>query len=135
MKSEAIPNGAIKTFPWNEVPTGWRFELLGNVASVRRGSSPRPAGDPRYFGGTIPWFKIGDATRSGSRFLSATEEFVNEEGAKWSVRIPPGSLIVANSGVALGFAVIAEIEGCIHDGWLMLDNLSEADRDFIYYCN
>jgi type I restriction enzyme S subunit len=126
--------GGIKTFSWNSVPDGWRLELLGNLCSVRRGASPRPAGDPRYFGGDIPWFKIGDATRSRSRFLYTTDVFVNEEGAKCSVRIPPGSLIVSNSGVSLGFAVITGLEGCIHDGWLLLDKLKGVDRDYLYYC-
>jgi type I restriction enzyme S subunit len=134
MKVNQLPAGGIKTFSWNTVPKDWRFELLGNVCSVRRGASPRPAGDPRYFGGDIPWFKIGDATRSGSRFLSVTEESVNEKGADCSVRVPIGSLIVANSGVSLGFAVIAAVEGCIHDGWLLLDKFTAADRDFLYYC-
>jgi type I restriction enzyme, S subunit len=127
-------SGAIRTFDWTKVPAGWKFELLGNIATIRRGASPRPAGDPRYFGGKIPWFKIGDATRSPSRYLWTTEEFVNEEGAKHSVRVPAGSLIVSNSGVSLGFAVIPQVEGCIHDGWLLLDNFRDVERDYLYYC-
>jgi len=128
------PPGAIKTFEWTSAPTNWRFEMLGNLASVRRGASPRPAGDPRYFGGHIPWFKIGDATRRKGRFISTTEEFVNEEGARCSVRIPAGSLIISNSGVSLGFARITRVEGCIHDGWLLVSDLLNVDRDYLYYC-
>ena len=132
--AEDVHSGAIKTFDWISVPNGWKFELVGNVATVRRGASPRPAGDPRYFGGTIPWFKIGDATRSPSRYLSTTEEFVNEEGVKHSVKVPAGSLIVSNSGVSLGFAVITKVDGCIHDGWLLLELLDGVERDYLYYC-
>jgi type I restriction enzyme, S subunit len=134
MVSDSQIAGAIKTFDWTDVPPGWRFDLLGNVCRVRRGASPRPAGDPRFFVGNIPWFKIGDATRSGSRYLSKTEEFVNEVGASHSVKIPAGSLIVSNSGVSLGFAVITKVEGCIHDGWLLLENFNGAERDYLYYC-
>jgi type I restriction enzyme S subunit len=134
MRIEQTQSGAIKTFDWTHLPKGWKFELLGNLVTIRRGASPRPAGDPRFFGGTIPWFKIGDATRSPSRFLSVTEDFVNEEGAKHSVRVPPGSLIISNSGVSLGFAVITQIEGCIHDGWLFLDDFRGVERNYLYYC-
>lgn len=133
MGASEIPLGAIKTFDWETIPDGWKFELLGNVARIRRGASPRPAGDPRYFGGTIPWFKIGDATRSFGRYLSATEEFVNEDGAKRSVRVPAGSLLISNSGVSLGFAVITKVEGCIHDGWLLVEKLHDLDQDYLYY--
>jgi type I restriction enzyme S subunit len=124
----------IRTFDWTSLPDGWELDLLGKRAKVRRGSSPRPAGDPRYFGDTIPWIKIGDATKNGCRFLESTEEFVNEDGARHSVRIPAGSLIVSNSGVSLGFATITRIGGCIHDGWLLLTDFERLDRDFLYYC-
>ena len=126
-------SAGIKTFTWSSLPPGWQFDLLGNRCNVRRGASPRPAGDPRYFGGQIPWFKIGDATRVGGRFLVHTQEFVNETGASHSVRVPPGSLLVSNSGVSLGFAIINKVEGCIHDGWLFLSDFRDADRDYLYY--
>jgi type I restriction enzyme, S subunit len=115
------------------LPDGWRTVMLGEICRIRRGASPRPAGDPRYFGGTIPWFKIGDATATGARHLSDTEETVNDLGASKSVRIPVGSLIVANSGVSLGFAVITGAEGCIHDGWLYLSSFNGVERDYLYY--
>ncbi|RYD62644.1 MAG: hypothetical protein EOP84_34395, partial [Verrucomicrobiaceae bacterium] len=127
--------GGIWVFDEVELPDGWTFDQLGNRCTVRRGSSPRPAGDPRYFGsGTIPWIKIGDATNTGSRFIEKTAEHVNEEGAKCSVLIPAGSLIIANSGVSLGFAAITRVPGCIHDGWLLISDFRELDRDYLYYC-
>lgn len=127
--------GGIWVFDEVELPDGWVFDQLGNRCTVRRGASPRPAGHPRYFGsGTIPWIKIGDATNTGSRFIEKTAEHVNEEGAKCSVHIPAGSLIIANSGVSLGFAAITRVPGCIHDGWLLTTDFRELDRDYLYYC-
>lgn len=123
----------LRYFPNWELPEGWRWASLGAIARIRRGASPRPAGDPRYFGGSIPWFRIGDATATSSRYLTQTVETVNEEGAKRSVRIPPGSLIVANSGVSLGFATIVQVEGCIHDGWLLLDDLRGVEKLYLFY--
>ena len=38
---------------------------LGEVCKVVRGSSPRPQGDPRYFGGDVPRLMIADITRDG----------------------------------------------------------------------
>lgn len=39
--------------------------------------------------------------------------------------VKAGSLIFANCGVSLGFARIITFEGCIHDGWLAMENIDE----------
>lgn len=135
MMNKGTLMSGLHLFDKTELPLGWKFDLLDNYCTIHRGASPRPAGDPKYFGnGTIPWIKIGDATKTGGRYIESTNKHVNEEGAKHSVRIPAGSLIIANSGVSLGFATITKMEGCIHDGWLSLTNFKNLDRDYLYYC-
>ena len=110
----------------------WPTCALGELCTITRGSSPRPIADSRYFdGGTISWIKIADATKSG-KFLYETKEHVNEFGASFSKRLPPGTLIVATSGT-LGYTQILGVEGCAHDGWLILQDLQELDRDYAYY--
>jgi type I restriction enzyme S subunit len=135
MAAKALLGGALDVFGDINLPEGWKFDLLGNRCTIRRGASPRPAGDPKYFGGgSIPWIKIGDATKIGGRYIESTDEYVNQEGAKRSVQIPPGSLVISNSGVSLGFAAITRIGGCIHDGWLYPTAFRDLDRDYLYYC-
>jgi len=111
---------------------GWPTKKLGELADICRGSSPRPISDTRFFdGGTVPWIKIADATKSG-KFLYKTKQHVNDFGASFSRRLPPGTILVAASGT-LGYTQILGVEGCAHDGWLILQNLRELDRDFAYY--
>jgi type I restriction enzyme S subunit len=98
---------------------GWEARRLGELATIRRGASPRPI--ERYLGGTIPWIKISDATASSDLYIHGTAEAVTEAGAARSVRLEPGAIVVANSGVSLGFARILRIAGCIHDGWLSIE--------------
>ena len=110
----------------------WPTRKLGELADICRGSSPRPICDNRYFdGGTIPWIKIADATKSG-KFLYETKEHVNDYGASFSRKLPPGTILVAASGT-LGYTQILGVEGCAHDGWLILQGLRNLDRDFAYY--
>jgi len=110
----------------------WIKKEIGELADISRGSSPRPITDTKYFdGGTIPWIKIADATKSG-KFLYETKQHVNELGASFSRRLSPGTILVAASGT-LGYTQILGVEGCAHDGWLILQNLRELDRDFAYY--
>lgn len=102
-------------------PKGWDKIALGCLCTIRRGASPRPISD--FLGGTVPWIKIGDATKGNELYLEYTQEKVTEAGANKSVYLEPGSLIFANCGVSLGFARILKIGGCIHDGWLSLEDI------------
>ena len=102
-------------------PKGWETGKLGTLSSIRRGASPRPIAD--YLGGDIPWIKIGDGSKGDQVYLYDTKEFVTRQGAEKSVYLDEGALIFANCGVSLGFARILKKAGCIHDGWLAIDNL------------
>ena len=110
----------------------WPVENLGDLCEIVRGGSPRPI--EKYLGGTIPWIKIGDATEGDSIYLHRTKEHIIEEGLRKTRKVKPGSLIFANCGVSLGFARIVTFEGCIHDGWLALNDVSEKlDKRFLLY--
>ncbi len=111
----------------------WEKIEIGKICDVGRGSSPRPIDNPAYFvGGTIPWVKIADATASG-KYIYQTKEVVNEFGASFSRRLQPGALIIATSGVSLGQIKFLGVEGCIHDGWLFVNNFRGVDKEFLYY--
>ena len=102
------------------------------MCTIARGGSPRPI--ERYLGGTIPWIKIGDATTGENIYLNSTKEYIIQEGVKKSRMIKAGSLIFANCGVSLGFARIITFDGCIHDGWLAMEDIDEKlDKIFLLY--
>ena len=106
---------------------------IGDIASIGRGSSPRPISDKKYFeDGKIPWIKIADATASG-KYIYETKEYVNELGASYSRRMKPGTLILSASGVSLGIPHFLGVEGCIHDGWIYMDNIHDIDQQYLYY--
>lgn len=99
----------------------WDIQELGSLCKISRGGSPRPI--EKFLGGTIPWIKIGDATDDDKFYLTSTREHIIEEGIKKSRLVKAGSLIFANCGVSLGFARIITFDGCIHDGWLALEDI------------
>jgi type I restriction enzyme S subunit len=100
------------------------LERLGDLCDVVRGSSPRPKGDPRYFGGTIPWVTIRDVTLTRGRYLRQTAETVTEAGRDQSRYVAKGSLIVSNSAT-IGLPIFMGTGGCIHDGFLTFQNLDD----------
>ena len=111
----------------------WEVKKLGEVIDVYRGGSPRPIQDfitDKVDG--INWIKIGDTPSSGKYIVSANEKII-PEGEKNSRRVYPGDFLLSNS-MSFGRPYILKIDGCIHDGWLVLQNYkSSFDTEFLYY--
>ena len=106
---------------------------LGDYLNVIRGASPRPKGDPRYFGGDIPWISISDITREPGKYLSRTREFVTRAGAEKSRLLPAGTLILSNSGTVC-VPKILRVDGCIHDGFVAFPDLPDSfDKNYLYW--
>ena len=109
---------------------GWDSQPLGELCTIVRGGSPRPI--EIYLGGEVPWIKIGDATKGDNVYLHTTKEHIIQDGIKKSRMVKSGSLIFANCGVSLGFARIITFDGCIHDGWLAMEDIDERlDKVFL----
>lgn len=99
-----------------QLPEGWTCATIEQLSSVVRGSSPRPAGDRRYFGGGIPWITVGPITADRKPFLTSVPEGLTVEGREKSRYIEPHTLLLTNSGATLGVPKITLIGGCINDG-------------------
>lgn len=116
-----------------KLPSSWRWVSVGEITEVVRGASPRPKGDPRYFGGDIPWIMIADVTRQPGKYLYKTREGVTKAGAELSRLIRAGELILTNSGTVC-VPKILKVDGCIHDGFVAFPTLQKnADLSFAYY--
>ena len=110
----------------------WKKYKLQELCSIHRGSSPRPIQKFLSAKGQ-PWVKISDATADSSRYISKTKECIIPEGIKHSVIVEPGTLIVSNSATP-GLPKIMKITACVHDGWLIIDNIKPIVlKEFLYY--
>ena len=100
---------------------GWEVKKLGEILNIERGSSPRPIN--KYITDSldgINWIKISD-TNLNSYYISSTKEKIIREGIKKSRYVKKGDLILSNS-MSFGRPYILKVDGCIHDGWLVLRN-------------
>ncbi len=115
-----------------DIPATWKWAHLGNVSYIVRGGSPRPIKQyitTREYG--INWIKIGDVEKGG-KYIYSTHEKIIPEGESKSRRVFPGDFLLTNS-MSFGRPYISKIEGCIHDGWLLIHDLSGFDPDYLYY--
>jgi type I restriction enzyme S subunit len=110
----------------------WVSRRLDEIGTVIRGSSPRPQGDRRYYGGNVPRLMVADVTRDG-KFVTPRIDFLTEEGARLSRPCKAGTLTIVCSGT-VGIPSILAIDACIHDGFLALIDINETvSQDYVYH--
>lgn len=142
-KMKFVKNGCLsKMFPQKDatVPEmrlpgftdAWEQRKFSDLVQIERGGSPRPIDD---FITDSPdglnWVKIGDAPAQGNR-ITKTAEKIKPEGLPKTKKVHPGDLILSNS-MSFGKPYIMGIDGCIHDGWLLIRNTNNV-FDLTFLC-
>ena len=116
-----------------EVPSSWVWCELGSVNEIARGGSPRPIKDYLTDAANgINWIKIGDTKKDG-KYIDSVKEKIIPEGVKKSRMVHKGDFLLTNS-MSFGRPYILNVDGCIHDGWLVISPLGKVyTSDFLYY--
>lgn len=109
----------------------WEQRKFSDLVLIERGGSPRPidafiTDNPNG----LNWVKIGDAPEQG-RYITKTAEKIRPEGLSKTREVHPGDLILSNS-MSFGKPYIMGVDGCIHDGWLLIrDTQKRFDLKFL----
>ena len=130
-KYEAIKKATVNLLlkPGEDCPS----VRLGDVAKIFRGGSPRPIQNYITEESTgINWIKIGDVA-TDAKYIKHTAEKIKPTGVQMSRQVKAGDFILSNS-MSFGRPYILKIDGCIHDGWLAIQDYQETfDVDYLYY--
>jgi restriction endonuclease S subunit len=112
-------------------PKEWEVTRIEDCCTLVRGSSPRPQGDARYFGGPVPRLMIADITRDGI-YVTPRIDSLTPAGAERSRPMNRGDVVMAVSG-ACGLPAILAVDACIHDGFVGFRALSDKVRpEYLY---
>jgi len=117
-----------------EIPEGWEVRRLKVLSDIKRGASPRPIADKKYFddNGEFAWVRIADVT-ANNIYLERTTQQLSELGASLSVKQYPGDLFLSIAGT-VGKPMFAKIKCCIHDGFVTFSNLTDKiNKMFLFY--
>ena len=116
-----------------KVAEDWPMVRLGDVCEVARGGSPRPI--KQYITDDLNglnWIKIGDVD-AGGKYIEKTSEKIKLSGLCKTRKVNAGEFLLSNS-MSFGRPYILKIDGCIHDGWLVLRGFeSVLEENFFYY--
>ena len=113
------------------VKSNYDLVKVDELCDLVRGSSPRPKGDPLYYGGNVPRLMISDITRDGM-YTTPSTDFLTKEGAKKSRPMKKGDVIMAVSGNP-GLSTILTVDACIHDGFVGFRNLDKRILPEFFY--
>lgn len=115
-----------------EVPQEWDVIKIKHLSSVKRGASPRPIDDPKYFddNGEYAWVRIADVSASDT-YLVNTTQTMSKLGSSLSVKLEPNELFLSIAGT-VGKPCINKIKACIHDGFVYFPDLKIPNK-FLFY--
>lgn len=106
--------------------------MFRDTVIIERGSSPRPIESfITEAKNGLNWVKIGDAPIQGN-YITKTAEKIRPEGLSKTREVHPGDLVLSNS-MSFGKPYIMGINGCIHDGWLLIRNEKQV-FDLAFLC-
>ncbi len=111
----------------------WEEKKIGDICTVVRGGSPRPAGDSKYYDGSIPFMKVADITGNDSKYVYSTEYTIKEAGLYKTRMVDADTLLLTNSGATLGVPAITKIKTTFNDGIAAFLNLPEESNLYFYY--
>ncbi len=114
------------------LPSNWQRVRLGDVAEIKRGASPRPIENPKWFcaNSNVGWVRISDISKN-SRFLYKTAQKLSKKGIEKSRLVKQNSLIMSMCAT-IGKPIITKIDTCIHDGFVVFEN-PKIDLNYLYY--
>lgn len=116
-----------------ELPEGWTWLKVHQLCEVVRGGSPRPAGDPKFYGGNIPFLKVADLTKDSLPYLTSYTYTIKEAGLNKTRQIAPNTLLLSNSGATLGVPKICLISATMNDGVAAFLGLPQDQLLYHYY--
>ena len=116
-----------------EIPQGWEWCRIASLADVVRGGSPRPAGSPIFYDGSIPFLKVADLTRESSIYVKSFSSTIKEAGLSKTRLVGAGTLLLTNSGATLGVPKICTFETTFNDGIAAFLSLDERLKLYVYW--
>lgn len=123
---EQIPKIRFSQFDnkWSSIP-------IGNLAKIKRGASPRPIQNPKWFdeNSDIGWLRISDVTEQNGR-IKYLEQKISKLGQE-KTRVLNTPHLLLSIAATVGKPVVNYVKTGVHDGFLIFEN-PKFDREFMF---
>lgn len=112
----------------------WQNKKIGELADIKRGASPRPISDPRWFddNSSVEWLRISDITKQNGKIYSI-KQHISKLGQEKTLVITSPHLILSIAAT-VGRPAINYVSTGIHDGFIVFFN-PKFNINFMFNCS
>lgn len=122
----------VPEFRFKGYSDAWEKRKLGELANIRRGASPRPIKNKKWFSQTsqVGWIRISDVTEQNGR-IHQVEQHLSDAGQKKTLVLKSKHLLLSIAAT-VGKPVQNYIQVGVHDGFIVFMD-PKFDLDFMFY--
>jgi len=123
-----------KDSPLGRIPEEWGVVELGEIGSIKSGSTPDTS-KPEFWNGNIVWITPDDLSKLEGKYIYTSSRKITKKGLQnCSAKIIPKNSVVISSRAPIGYLAISKVDITTNQGCksVVLNKLFEIE--FIYYC-
>lgn len=129
IKGKKLPPITDEEIPF-DIPENWVWTRLDTISSITSGGTPART-NPSFWGGNIPWVKIGDIKE---KYVFSSEEKITVKGLNSSsAKVFPKNTILYTIFATIGTVGILGIEAATNQAVAGITFYSEYCLDYMYY--
>lgn len=123
-------NGAAQ----KNLPEGWEWKTLGEIAEVVGGGTPRTNDPSNFENGTIPWVTPADLSGYISKKIGHGSRYITEKGlSSSSARLLPAGTVLFTSRAPIGYVAIASNPISTNQGFKSFVLKEGILPDYVYW--
>jgi type I restriction enzyme, S subunit len=101
-----------------ELPTGWKIALMGDIAKIVGGGTPKASDDSNFSEDGYPWITPADLSGFNGTYIERGRRSLSEKGLKsCSAMIMPKGAVLMSSRAPIGYVAIASNSVCTNQGF------------------
>jgi type I restriction enzyme S subunit len=117
-----------------DLPEGWVWKTLGEIAEVIGGGTPRTNVPAYYDNGTIPWITPADLSGYSNKYISKGARSITEDGLRnSSARLMPKGSVLFTSRAPIGYVAIASNPVATNQGFKSFVLKEGILPDYVYW--
>ena len=116
-----------------QLPEGWVWTRMGNVATIVGGGTPSTSDSANFENGEIPWITPADLSGYADKFISRGARNITERGLKKSVHGSCARIRSYEFPCPIGYVAIASVSLATNQGFKSFILPSGIDSNFVYY--
>lgn len=129
IKGKKLPPITDEEIPF-DIPENWVWTRLDTISSITSGGTPART-NPSFWGGNIPWVKIGDIKE---KYVFSSEEKITVKGLNSSsAKVFPKNTILYTIFATIGTVGILGIEAATNQAVAGITFYGEYCLDYMYY--